>query len=491
MKSMIFSLGVALLVFAGLVALDQQESPGGRTIAISPFPSSVRYIEQYDGPDAGARIQAAIASLPLTGGTVDARGLEGAQTISSNPWSGVTKPVTLLLGHATYTVSAILDELPSHTTIMGLGAGRTIFQQGDAADLPAILRTAASVSDIRLLDFTIDGNRAAQTDTTNQKIIISLRAMTNGEVRGVEIRDVIGRASGSPNVALASSGGVNVRIESVRITNVGTVGGGAGCDAIFTSGTRTRISNNYISGAGDTAIVAETSTDPIITGNTIVGSAQGIAVDSGVVSTTTTGGIIQGNVITGGGPAANGAQIFLFKGFGEENSRIVVSGNVVRNTTNSVGIQVSGSKYVSVVGNVIEGTSPAGAKHGILVTLSSFSVVSGNGIHRSGGSGLVVTGSTDISISGNVLTNNGATAPGTYSAIVIADASGQVPSTGIVVSGNRATDTAARAADKSQAWGAVVSGTSSALIGPNYFTGNRTGSVSVRSSGTVIRAGSD
>jgi hypothetical protein len=59
----------------------------------------------FDGTNAGAKIAAAIAALPSTGGTVDARGLEGAQAISSDIFSGVTKPVRLLLGAGTYTLS--------------------------------------------------------------------------------------------------------------------------------------------------------------------------------------------------------------------------------------------------------------------------------------------------------------------------------------------------------------------------------------------------
>jgi hypothetical protein len=49
----------------------------------APVISAVRYADQFPGANAGAKIAAAIADLPVTGGTVDARGFEGAQTISS------------------------------------------------------------------------------------------------------------------------------------------------------------------------------------------------------------------------------------------------------------------------------------------------------------------------------------------------------------------------------------------------------------------------
>lgn len=59
------------------------------------------------GADAGVKITQAIAVLPLTGGTVDARCFEGPQTIGATVNVGTgTKPVTLLLGAATFSGAA-------------------------------------------------------------------------------------------------------------------------------------------------------------------------------------------------------------------------------------------------------------------------------------------------------------------------------------------------------------------------------------------------
>jgi hypothetical protein len=64
----------------------------------------------YSGANAGAQIQAAINALPAQGGTVDARAIVGAQSITSDltvgsSAGGVHKTVTLLLGNAVYTLS--------------------------------------------------------------------------------------------------------------------------------------------------------------------------------------------------------------------------------------------------------------------------------------------------------------------------------------------------------------------------------------------------
>jgi hypothetical protein len=80
--------------------------------------NNIRYADQFPGADAGAKIAAAIADLPATGGTVDARGLEGAQAISTDIFAGVTKPGTLLLGSANFSVTAT-QNVPSHWTIRG------------------------------------------------------------------------------------------------------------------------------------------------------------------------------------------------------------------------------------------------------------------------------------------------------------------------------------------------------------------------------------
>lgn len=86
---------------------------------------NIRVADKFAGADAGHKIAAAIADLPSTGGIVDARELEGAQTISSDVFASSPKPITLLLGSGTYTLSAT-QNLASNHHIIGLGAGSTL-----------------------------------------------------------------------------------------------------------------------------------------------------------------------------------------------------------------------------------------------------------------------------------------------------------------------------------------------------------------------------
>lgn len=73
--------------------------------ALDALAAGPRDCTTFSGANAGAKIAACIADLPSSGGIADARGFEGAQTISVDLGSGVTKPVQLVFGAATYSVT--------------------------------------------------------------------------------------------------------------------------------------------------------------------------------------------------------------------------------------------------------------------------------------------------------------------------------------------------------------------------------------------------
>jgi hypothetical protein len=80
-------------------------SLGGDGTLIAKNIGAVRYASAFSGADACAKIAAAIADLPATGGTVDARGLQGAQTCA-----GLTIPadVRVELGAGTITTTGTI-----------------------------------------------------------------------------------------------------------------------------------------------------------------------------------------------------------------------------------------------------------------------------------------------------------------------------------------------------------------------------------------------
>lgn len=73
--------------------------------------------------DAGTRIADAIARLPPAGGIVDATALQGTQSIAIDVFGGTTKAGRLLLGQATFNVSAT-QNVPSNWEILGIAGAR-------------------------------------------------------------------------------------------------------------------------------------------------------------------------------------------------------------------------------------------------------------------------------------------------------------------------------------------------------------------------------
>ncbi len=70
--------------------------------------NAIEFADQYPGPDAFAKINAAIAALPPTGGTVDARGFAATPQPVSTPLviGSATKPVVLMMdGNTEYQIS--------------------------------------------------------------------------------------------------------------------------------------------------------------------------------------------------------------------------------------------------------------------------------------------------------------------------------------------------------------------------------------------------
>jgi hypothetical protein len=78
------------------------------------------------GSDICAKIETGIAAGPSSGVNVDATSFTGAQSCSSNPFKGVTKPVTLRLGPVTITTSAEWYFVNYPLRLIGIGRGVTM-----------------------------------------------------------------------------------------------------------------------------------------------------------------------------------------------------------------------------------------------------------------------------------------------------------------------------------------------------------------------------
>ncbi len=90
--------------------------------------NKIRKADQFPGADAGAKIAAAIADLPPSGGTVSACGFEGAQTIAST--IAVTRPVEIIFcpnATFTFTGSDAVITTTQKLHIRGGGKDGTVF----------------------------------------------------------------------------------------------------------------------------------------------------------------------------------------------------------------------------------------------------------------------------------------------------------------------------------------------------------------------------
>lgn len=99
-----------------------------------PNPVSVNCANSA-GATMSAKVASCIAALPSSGGIADARGIHGAQSWNSDPCTGVTKPVTLLLSGVTMTLSATVSCGSSVNIWADNGA---IFSIPTSASLPTL-----------------------------------------------------------------------------------------------------------------------------------------------------------------------------------------------------------------------------------------------------------------------------------------------------------------------------------------------------------------
>jgi hypothetical protein len=113
---------------------------------VGPTPVSIDASVQA-GADEGAKIIAAYGALPAAGGTIDARGLSGAQTFAS---SGdvlsqlISKPVNLLLGASTITVPTTQTDLNNQLVVNGLGPNSTVVQYTGSGAIAAVIQVGNS-----------------------------------------------------------------------------------------------------------------------------------------------------------------------------------------------------------------------------------------------------------------------------------------------------------------------------------------------------------
>ncbi len=341
--------GQGFTVFAGTVTDDTVSST--LTVCASDANDTTRCDSAGDGTDDDVQIQAAIDALT-----------EGTVFLSEGDFS---------LG-ASVTMAASVS-------LRGQGIDKTTLTVANSADVTAI--TASSINDFSISGFTIDGNKANQTDATidgiritssNDWTVDSIEVIdceddgfdTNNTNNGRITRSVVNACNGAGIStdefdtgyigdfrALATQDGVlmdgarDVILDNLIITSPTQFGirlwnnaGGSGRDAI-----RVQVNAPIITSSGDDAIRIEDTQQAQIN-NAIISLAgdNGIIITTGASEITINGGVIDNSDAHG----------VLINGVPNNKILALTSSNNGQDTTGN-GVHITGA---GAVDNIVMGS---------------------------------------------------------------------------------------------------------------------------------------
>jgi hypothetical protein len=219
--------------------------------------NNVAFCDQFAGADAGAKLNAAIASLDITiGGFVDCRGLVGSQ--SSSSVITVDRPVTIAFGAVTFDFTTSTDSwnVQAPLTVLGGGCTLTHLRATGTHKLFVVQSFNFLLKDIGLVGTPLSGNQMVSLET--------------GSSQDARIQNVCMNANVGSLVV-----GINVN-------------GDAGDNML--------VNNTKIDAAGSTAIQFGTDTSDhhrvisdsnFTTSNIQVGSSNGLLIENSVFANIT------------------------------------------------------------------------------------------------------------------------------------------------------------------------------------------------------------
>jgi hypothetical protein len=307
----------------------------------------------YPGANAGVKIQAAHDALPATGGTIDARGFQGAQTIAATVT--ITKSVTLLLpppGAATFTNTAAPAFSVSGASGVTLSGGYIVLSGTNAC----AVKYVGTVSNLTIEGMTVEGDglvgsaHRAFWNAPGQ-------TLSNIKIIGNTISEVM---TGIITTAGTPGGGVlnGVLIEGNHLSDiVGTDPGqgyGIVCSNISANPTNARIVNNFIENASRHSIYVSSGSGVVISGNTIMDHRADT--DGSLKRAAITIGRCRGTVVSGNSivrPRSGAIAVFADEDYDSETGAMVIDGNLIYNAFGFPAISI-GNPAPSTSGIVTE-----------------------------------------------------------------------------------------------------------------------------------------
>jgi len=383
--------------------------------------TATAYCAQYPGTDASRKLAACFAALPATGGVADATGITGMQTLSFDPFQGVSKPIQLLLGTARFDFRAGLH-LPTQSQIIGAGIGKTILREADGVSLPIALEimpdSTGWASSVTLSGFTLDLN-GQNSRGRGQIYAIKMGRIKNAMVKAITVQNSYGLYQGT-SVGLAVNEGFQVTVTQSSFLNLGAFPMNTSADhqsdAIYAAGDQIVVTNNTFDRITDTAIVTERATNADVESNLIQNSVQGVAVSAPLPYWITHDVRVIANRFVGMNHW-NGEAIMVW---GVDNSartgkttrNVRVENNTVIGSTQGAGILVMGARNVDLLGNMVD--SITGDMHktfrsgrGIIVMSSDSVTLVRNFVHKANANGIEVRDSKQITLLDNTVQYSG------------------------------------------------------------------------------------
>ncbi len=124
--------------------------------------NNILYADGFPGADLGDKLAAALAIIPSTGGIIDARGFQGAQAATVNPFAGITYPFKVLLGDCTISTTTAWTISGNDQYLEGTGIGTRIkITSGTPAAVLTLNGAATSYARTGVKNLVLDGNALA------------------------------------------------------------------------------------------------------------------------------------------------------------------------------------------------------------------------------------------------------------------------------------------------------------------------------------------
>jgi hypothetical protein len=334
-------------------------SLGGLSATARASQTTPIFCDVQAGMTADVKINAATALLPATGGTVDCRGLTGAQTVSGNINMNVANTKYIFADGVTFTPTAI------NLTIVGSangieiecgGAGGTVFDWSGPLSTNANPIMNFSTSNIRIHHCTLIGNRVSTGDHGNFAPCIFFQN-TGGAQSNIYVEDNFVQNCGGGGIAVLNASNVHILRNKVTQTS------NTGIQWNTTNPPATAVPYREIEIAGNVLYDDNTSNNggagavgPILVGNSGAQTVQGVIVRNNVIKNDIVGGDFKGNAVI-----CNAAANSTATGCGQP-------------------IQVNNASFVSILDNIVENTQSE-----CISFTSSDVIVRGNRLNLCGG----------------------------------------------------------------------------------------------------------